>query len=587
MDLKVNVNAAMLLYQSMIKGKNDCGQTDYYPQKTEVYTGTEEGAFSRLPLNKSRIPSESLLSLLQALSEDREARVHSLMLLEDGKCLLEASAPGYSTRTPHITYSLCKTVTGLAIGMLMDDGLLSLQSRVWDLLPESRRLMPLAKTRSLTVEHLLTMSSGVAFGEAGAVTETNWRRAFLESAVRFEPGRGFAYNSMNSYMLSAIVCRLSGKSMSEFLQERLWTPIGAKGVFWEKDPAGIEKGGWGLYLSVQDMAKLGQLYLDGGVYQGKRLVSEAFIRAATTAQNSVPDRVGAFDYGYQLWVAKDGKSFLFNGMLGQNVWVLPEKRLVLAMTAGDSCMFQDTTSLQNAIRILSAPTGEKKESAGLGVGGKIKKQEKDFGKRINWIPLTPGARDEKAQALRFAGQYGVSINNALSLPYVTRLVQNNHAAGIESLTLSEGEGDTLALSFAEGGEVNGMLLGRRRYCETVVEYRGECYRVLGAYAMWHDEDGLDILKIELKFPELATTRRMILRYNIKGNLCLSMSETPGYDLIAATAESVAAGGGAQGPLLDFLNEKVNMEQFLQRAKRTFSPKLTLTPLQTEEKLSIL
>lgn len=579
MDIKVNIGAARLLYESMIQGKADCARIPYYPQKTVAFATPQPAAFARMPLCKSRFDGEGLLSLLRELSADRDAQLHSLLLLEDGKCLLEASVPGYSTRTPHITYSMCKTVTGLAVGMLMDDGLLSADDRVIDLLPESRPLLPLSRTRALTVRHLLTMSSGVAFGEAGSVVETNWRRAFLESAVRFEPGTSFSYNSMNSYMLSAIVCRLTGKSLSDFLEERLWQPLNARDVFWEKDPAGIEKGGWGLYLAPQDMAKLGQLYLDGGVYNGQRLVSEAFIRAATTAQNIVPDRVGAFDYGYQLWVAKDRRSFLFNGMLGQNVWVVPEERLVLVMTAGDSCMFQDTPSLQTAMRFFMAPA----QSRRRGVSARrLHREEKNFGRAVNWIPLGRGKHAERASAADFAGRYEAGRNSATSLPYVTRLMQNNHAAGITAFAFSPGDKKNEAvLSLSEGGENHTFLLGERDYRYGTVDYRGELYRVAGAYAVGQDEDGLTILKIELKFPELATVRRMVLRRGKGGKLTLSLSETPGYALVAATAESTAAGGAAPGALLDFLTEKVDLDSFLLRAERTFRPRLTLTPVSSE------
>lgn len=581
MDIKVNIGAARLLFQSMVQGKTDCAQIPYYPQKTESFSRPVPFAFDRLPIGKSRTDAGALLSFVKELSADRDARLHSLLLLEDGKCLVEASTPGYSTRTPHITYSMCKTVTGLAVGMLLDDGLLSLDDRVVDLLPESRPLLPLPRTRALTVRHLLTMSSGVVFGEAGAVTEKNWRRAFLESAVRFEPGTAFSYNSMNSYMLSAIVCRLSGKSLSAFLEERLWGPIGAKGVFWEKDPAGIEKGGWGLYLTPQDMAKLGQLYLDFGVYNGKRLISESFIRAATKPQTVVPDRVGAFDYGYQLWVAKDGRSYLFNGMLGQNVWVMPEKRLVLVMTAGDSCMFQDTPSLQTAIRFFTAPAGKKRLCPAAGI--RLRRAEKNFGKKINWIPLRRVSPAERATLVGFMGRFDVGRNGTSSLPYVTRLVQNNHAAGITSFSLTQGvkKGEAV-LSLSEGGETHTLLLGERAYRQVTVDYRGERYRVAGAYAVGEDEDGQTILKIELKFPELATVRRMVLRKGRGENLTLSLSETPGYALVAATAESMAAGGTAPGAFLDFLTEKVDMDSFLLRAERTFSPRLLLTPAPPEQ-----
>jgi CubicO group peptidase (beta-lactamase class C family) len=170
--------------------------------------------------------------------------------------------------------------------------------------------------------------------------------------LRFEPGTAFSYNSMNSYMLAAIHRRITGITLTEFLEARLWRPLDIRTPFWETCPKGIEKGGWGLYLSTEAMARLGQLFLDKGTYNGRRIIGEDLLAEAVSTPAAVSERVGAFDYGYQLWVERTGESFLFNGILGQNVWVYPKRKLVFAVTAEEPAVFQDATALLAAMEIL-------------------------------------------------------------------------------------------------------------------------------------------------------------------------------------------------------------------------------------------
>src|SRR5699024_4911566 len=153
------------------------------------------------------------------------------------------------------------------------------------------RLNPVSyrRFRSLTVRHLLTMTSGVDFDEVGAVTEEDWVKCYFESGVRFEPGAEFAYNSMNSYLLSAIVRERTGQGLSQVLRPRVFVPLGFGRVHWETCPRGIEKGGWGLYLCPEDMAKIGQLLLQKGRWNGRQLVSEEFLREMTRKQVDTPD----------------------------------------------------------------------------------------------------------------------------------------------------------------------------------------------------------------------------------------------------------------------------------------------------------
>ena len=199
----------------------------------------------------------------------------------------------------------------------------------------------------ITVENLLTMTSGVTFNESGIVSGNDWLGSFLNASVNGKPGTEFQYNSLNTYVLSAIVTKRTGETLTEYLTPRLFGPLGITKYYWETCPKGITKGGWGLFLCAEDMAKLGQLYLQRGKWNGQQLVSEYWIEISTARHLKTQN--DTYGYGYQLWMEQRPGSFEYNGMLGQNVIIYPDMDMVLVTNAGNKEMFQDCIML-NIIR---------------------------------------------------------------------------------------------------------------------------------------------------------------------------------------------------------------------------------------------
>ena len=273
-------------------GKSNPSVIPYYPQKTAV-SGEEEQYFHRTYPEKKGVSSGRLLAMLSALEKDRRSNIHSLICLKDGEVICECSHPGYSVNTWHLSHSMSKTVTGIAIGMLVDDGRLDINTPLCDIFPERAYNDP--NFDKITVKHLLTMTSGIKFSEAGSVTEARWMDAFFASSCAFLPGTDFAYNSMNSYILATIVVKLTGKSLTKFLDERLFGPLHITNRFWEVSAEGVEKGGWGLYLSAESWAKIGYMMLNGGVFDGKRILSESWVRESHQRHAKTPESIGRFD----------------------------------------------------------------------------------------------------------------------------------------------------------------------------------------------------------------------------------------------------------------------------------------------------
>ena len=301
---------------------------------------------------KQGISSRHIADFLQALQNAPFLRMQSVLVIRNGNVLCRAAFGARDTCLPRMTFSACKSITALAIGILMDDGLLHPDDKLTDHFPHdcgpvSRRLM-----KDLTVHHVLSMQTGNLFNEAGSLTEDDWIKKFF-SSPGLEFSRKFQYNSLNTYILAALVTRLTDLTLSEFLDKRLFGPMGIADYYWEVSPEGIEKGGWGLYMSPEDLGKLGQLVMDRGIWRGTRLISAEFLDKATDTQVETPLSCGDFNYGWQIWVGRKENTFLFNGMLGQNVLGFRDSGIILVSHAGNDEAFQTSAYYELAQRYFS------------------------------------------------------------------------------------------------------------------------------------------------------------------------------------------------------------------------------------------
>jgi len=288
---------------------------------------------------KSSVPQNELLSYLIELSKS-EPSIHTISIYRNNECLLEKTYKPYEYHVWNDGFSLCKTITGLAVGMLIDDGLLTLDDSMLSFFDLSEDKINKHKLKEIKIRHLLTMSSGIGFRESGMLTSDNWIESILNSHLLFEPGTRFQYNSMNSYILSYIVCKVAGMSLTDFLKQRLFEPLSILHYDWERNSQQIEKGGWGLFITPIDMVKIGSLILNNGMYQNQQIVSSSFIKQATAIHQHTTEEFGDFDYGFHIWIERNNRVILLNGMCGQNVYIIPEKSIIITVTAGNEDAFQ-------------------------------------------------------------------------------------------------------------------------------------------------------------------------------------------------------------------------------------------------------
>ncbi len=277
------------------------------------------------------IDSTTLADFEAAIREAKNPH-QGYMIYKDGKLVASSIASPYRSTDKRHVYSVSKTWTSTAIGIAVDEGLLSVEDQVISFFPE---LLPENVSENLAkmkVKHLLSMNSGHhsdTFGRI-ATAEPEWARRFLALEVEHEPGTHFMYNTTATYMLSAILTKITGLRMTDYLRPRLFNPLGIEGVWWDESPEGIDFGGWGIHVSAEDMLKLGVLYLNKGVWNGKRILSEEWIAEATSSisDNSAwKDPEWSCGYGYQIWRCKNN-SYRADGAYGQYIIVSPDKNCV-------------------------------------------------------------------------------------------------------------------------------------------------------------------------------------------------------------------------------------------------------------------
>ena len=295
------------------------------------------------------IDDAAILNFVEALSTELGAP-HSMMLLVHGKVIAEGWWTPFVPDAQHMLFSVSKSFTSTAISLLIDEGRLSVESRVIELLPDDAPAQISANLAAMTVRDLLTMTSGHATDTLEAIERSamaggsNWARAILAEPIAHVPGSTFVYNSGATYLLSAILTRITGQRLIDYLTPHLFAPLGIHSATWEQCPRGIDVGGWGLALTTEQIAAFGQLLLQGGRWQDAQIVPADWVAEATAfqvpngdadlrdAEGNVTD--SSQGYGYQFWRCQAPGAYRADGAFGQMCIFLPEQDAVLVLTNG-------------------------------------------------------------------------------------------------------------------------------------------------------------------------------------------------------------------------------------------------------------
>ena len=392
----------------------------------------------------SGVTPQAVNSFLDAVAEGR-FELHSLVIARHGQILASGWYAPYRAQAPHLLYSLSKSFTSTAVGFAVTRGELRLTDKVVDFFPQQVPAKISEHLAALNVQHLLTMSVGHATDTTPVVThEHDWVRTFLAQPVEFRPGSVFLYNSAATYMLSAIVQKVTGQRVVDYLRPRFFSVLGLPEMHWAQCPLGINTGGWGLSATTETLMKFGQFYLQKGRWNGRQVLPSKWIADATRFHIQQPAGPGQDlsqleltsdwhrGYGYQFWRCRHN-AFRGDGAFGQFCIVLPEQDAVIAMTSR-------TMDMQGLLNLA-------------------------------WDHLLPGLTDASTQSDAAAGQQlharlaGLSlqppVGTAATAPtprLESTYTLEPNSLGLERLSVSWLE-DTFHIGFEAGGRTHSVTSG--------------------------------------------------------------------------------------------------------------------------------
>ena len=298
------------------------------------------------------VSSAGILKFINAVEASKN-ELHSFMILRHGKVIAEGWWNPYKPSLRHTLYSASKTFTSTAVGFAVSENKLKLSDKVISFFPRELPDTVSANLAALTVRDMLIMSDGMDPEPRQAVKSKNWVKAFLAAPVVNKPGTVFLYNSMGTFMLSAIIQKVTGQKVIDYLKPRLFDPLGIADADWEENLMGTNTGGWGLRVKTEDMAKLGQLYLQKGLWNGNQIIPSSWIEEATTAkiiqhpdlpQSKKDSSDWEQGYGYQIWRSRH-HSYRADGAFGQYILVLPGVDAVIAIT-------EETSNMQDELNLV-------------------------------------------------------------------------------------------------------------------------------------------------------------------------------------------------------------------------------------------
>lgn len=510
MDITIQMRSVELLIKSIKRELEGVPQYGYARQKYLTEHAPQSSPLPRCTPEEAGVSSVSVERLFKELAASEELGVHGLMLLRHGHVIAEGCWAPYRPELPHMLYSASKSIVSTAVGIAAEEGLVSTDERLEDIFPGYVK-SPNSRQAKLTLRHLLTMSSGVRFNEIGSMLDGDWVRMFMESSPRFEPGAQFEYNSMNTYMLAAALRRKTGMTVSEYLRPRLFEPLGIDNYYWETCPGGTEKGGWGLYLTLEDLAKIAQLYLQKGEWQGRRILSPEWIAEAASPQIPTPNGEMKQGYGYQIWMGRDG-AYQFNGAFGQYAIVMPRYDAVAVIFSGSGRLFAQTSLMDTLTSCLWASSDSNLPAyppAQASLGETISKLRVEPPVAMAGLGADAAAFDRLAEALS-GREYRLEPNAGSLFPQTLQSVHGCYSRGADMLRFTK-TADGIALTVYEFCECNTIYIRRDGgFTESLFRFKEEAHRV-STRGVWKEEGGEICLALLMSFIETPDTRIVELR----------------------------------------------------------------------------
>ncbi|MBD1366764.1 serine hydrolase [Mucilaginibacter sp. ZT4R22] len=452
------------------------------------------------------VSAAAIDSFLNAVEGKHE--FHSFMMLRHGKVVAQGWWSPYAPKLRHSLYSCSKSFTSTAIGFAVSEKRISVNDKVVSFFPGSLPDTISPYLAALTVKDLLTMSVGQSADPTGPVVSTkdDWVKAFLALPIAYKPGSQFLYNSLATFMLSAIVQKVTGQKEVDYLKPRLFEPLGISDMDWEINKQGINTGGWGLRVETEALAKMGQLYLQKGKWQGKQVIPEAWVTEATTfkidqAPGVPQSKKDSSDwmqgYCYQFWRCRNN-AFRADGAFGQYIIVMPDQDAVIAITSETSDMQGELNLVWKYLLPAMQPKALPANPAA----------DDKLVKHLAALSLPPATGASNSTNGTFNKTYTLKPN-VLNI----RSIAFSSTNGVYRVTLKK-DAATYTLNFANGkwlaGQTDmqgpGLVTAAREDFSILVPYK-----VFGSYGWSASQD----LQLKLRYIESPHTETITCHFNGK------------------------------------------------------------------------
>ena len=349
--LKLAGHKDVTLYEMQGYDHGAMPQPAYYILKQHIKRLTDKAKAKETGLPRAETPTkvaQGMEGFFHGAANEKKD-IHSVMIVKGGNVIYSRWQSKGEENTPHVLHSVSKTFTATAVGLAIAEGKMALTDKVIDYFPDKLPTNVSKNLKAMTVRDLLTMSCGHDVEPSVRSAQQDWVTAFLAHPVVHKPGKFYLYNSMGTYMLSAIVQKVTGEKVVDYLDTRLFQPLRIDKPRWDESPQGINCGGWGLYLKTEDLAKMGQLLLQKGKWNGKQLIPAKWVaemskkqvesinpgtRIEQAAERGMTKETSDWmqGYGYQMWRCRPG-CFRADGARGQYIIVVPDKDAVIAITS--------------------------------------------------------------------------------------------------------------------------------------------------------------------------------------------------------------------------------------------------------------
>ncbi len=473
------------------------------------------GEYLTAPLPRAASPEEAGVSsaeILRFVEDLKESGIenHSYMVLRGGRVAAEAFHDPFAPDIPHPMYSVSKTVTAIAVGFAIEEGLFTLSTRILDLFPEYMPKSPDDPLWELTIFHLVAMQSGKEANFLDPKEKGDWVARFFASGWEGRPGR-WKYVNENIYMLCAAIHRVTGASVTQFLTPRLYCPLGITPPFWETDENGVEAGGWGLWLKTEDLAKIMLCYAQGGVYNGKQVIPSFWAKSATQKQTDNSSSKGtdtSAGYGFGLWRCRgEEHAYRADGLFSQFGIVFEDYDAVLVMT---NAALDEQAVLDCIWRHFPKAFQEKTVEKAPPVPYELLEEAYP----LDVVPVGIRSRlEEKLEQSVIRVKRRRSLNlihfPPSILPIAATYLKRDKAGNFDQILFAFSV-DKCAMTWTEGDETNTVVCGmdgHQRYGKIVLG--GISYTVC-ASAAWLDERTLEVWIRPL---ETVAKRTLVFRFD--------------------------------------------------------------------------